>query len=339
MTIPPRAPIRIQAGQLVRLKDVGRDEHWLQDWLSEDLSRLGLGSLRLIEQEQPQAGGGNLDILASTGDIYYSVEVQLGEVDASHSFRVFDYWARNKRRFPDKTNVAVLVAESTIGRFRPALEELAVYVPLLVVELRSWLGASEVVIVPELVVANGSVDVSGTPLAITASEARTAEDWQASITDQAWVFHEVFAKWAAENLGPIKIDYSPKSYIGIRVGRRVWAPLWPRQDGAFVYLPDPDHSKKDESPAFLHFRELLSGRNLDLSWTNNYNAGANPVAVRLQVSDLEVPEVQEFLRATYAAVKPGAENWSDRHAASEAETGEPSPTSAPAFEEPVRVEA
>lgn len=36
----------------------------------------------------------------ATGDTYYSVEVQLGKVDASHSFRVFDYRARNRRRFP-----------------------------------------------------------------------------------------------------------------------------------------------------------------------------------------------------------------------------------------------
>jgi hypothetical protein len=55
-------------------------------------------------------------------------------------------------------------------------------------------------------------------------------------------------------LGPIFIDYSPKSYIDIRVGRRVWAPLWPGQDGFQVYLPDPDQSRSDESPAYDHFR-------------------------------------------------------------------------------------
>lgn len=333
MTFPGHETIPIQPGHLVRLRDVGRDERWLQDWLCEDLDRLGLGPLKLVEQEQSQAGGGNLDILASASDTYYSVEVQLGEVDASHSFRVFDYWARNKRRFPDRTHVAVLVAESTVGRFRPALEELAAYVPLLVVELRSWRGGKEVVIVPELVVSNSSVDVSGTPLAVTASESRTAEDWQSSITDQAWAFQLAFAKWAERNLGPIKVDYSPKSYIGIRVGRRVWAPLWPRQDGAFVYLPDPDRSKTEESPAFLHFREKLSERNLDLSWANNYNAGANPVAVRLQMSDLQVPEVQDLLRATYEAVKPGAANWSDGHPAEDDDTEEPSSPSMPTFEQ------
>jgi hypothetical protein len=57
----------------------------------------------------------DVDILAADGDTYYSVEVQLGEVDASHSFRVFDYWARNRLRFEGKTHVAVLVVEAPLA--------------------------------------------------------------------------------------------------------------------------------------------------------------------------------------------------------------------------------
>ena len=155
----------MQPGTLVKLRDLGLRELWLQDWISADLGRLGLGPLSLIEQEQTQSGGGSLDILASNGDTYYSIEVQLGEVDASHGFRVFDYWARNRRRFPAYTHVAVLVAESAMGRYRVALEELAELTPLLVVELRCWQGGQEVVVVPELVIHNASVDVAGTPLA------------------------------------------------------------------------------------------------------------------------------------------------------------------------------
>ena len=41
-----------------------------------------------------------------------------------------------------------------MGRFRVALEELAELTPLLVVELRSWQGNREVVLVPELVIRN-----------------------------------------------------------------------------------------------------------------------------------------------------------------------------------------
>lgn len=304
--------IAIHPGQLVSLREAGRNEYWLQDWLVSDLSRLGLGPLSLVEQEQTQTGGGNLDILAAAGDTYYSVEVQLGEVDASHGFRVFDYWARNKRRFPNKTHVAVLVAESTVGRFRVALEELAEYVPLLVVELRSWQGLNEIVIVPELVVTNSSVDVSGTPLAVTAGESRTADDWHEAVTDEAWLFHKEFVEWTSDSLGTVNVDYSPKSYIGVRVGRRVWAPLWLRRDSAQVYLPDPDQSRNDESPAYNHFREVLSAKGVGLNWAASYNAGANPISIRLYRANLNDPDVQELLRASYEAVLPGATSWSER---------------------------
>ncbi len=95
-----RSRTPVHSGQLVGLRDLGLNEHWLQDWLVEDLTRVGLGALTLVEQEQSQSGGGNLDILAAAADTY-CIEVQLGEVDASHGFRVFDYWARNRRRFPN----------------------------------------------------------------------------------------------------------------------------------------------------------------------------------------------------------------------------------------------
>jgi hypothetical protein len=74
--------------------------------------------------------------------------VQLGEVDASHSFRVFDYWVRNRIRLEGKTHVAVLIVESATGRCRAALDALAEYLPLVMIELRAWWGETEVVLVP-----------------------------------------------------------------------------------------------------------------------------------------------------------------------------------------------
>jgi hypothetical protein len=64
---PSPTPVVVHAGQLVRLRESGRNEHWLHDWLVGDLTRLGLGELKLVGQEQTQAGGGNLDILAGRG--------------------------------------------------------------------------------------------------------------------------------------------------------------------------------------------------------------------------------------------------------------------------------
>ena len=78
--------------------------------------------------------------------------------------------------------------------------------------------------------------------------------------------------------------------IGVRVGRRTWAPLWLRQDGAAVYLPDPDGSRSDDpSVAFEQFEARLRDVGLSVNWQPSYNARANPVAIRLRLADLEPP--------------------------------------------------
>src|SRR5262249_40167758 len=125
--------------------------------------------------------------------------------------------------------------------------------------------------------------------------------------------YEEFVAWATEHLGEVRVDFTPKSYIGIRRGRRVWAPLWPRTDGAYVYLPDPDGSREDQpSVAFEHFRKRLQTENLEPSWQSTYNAGANPIGVRLTSSDLDKAGVQELLRASFDILDVGATPWSER---------------------------
>jgi hypothetical protein len=310
----------MRAGQPARLRDLGYDEIWLQNWLVADPARLGLGDVRIVAQELTAPRGGSLDILAADGDIYYSVEVQLGEVDASHSFRVFDYWARNRARFDSKTHVAVLVVESAAGRFRPALEALAEYLPLVVIELRAWRGEAEVILVPDTVVINQSLDVAG-PAGTLAGETRSEVDWKDAVTAEAWAFRGAFIAWTQANLGEVRVDYSPKSYVGIRRGRRVWAPLWFRKAGASIYLPDPDNLRGDQqSPAMDIFQERLREEGLETSWQPTYNAGANPVAIRLRQADLDKPVVQDLLRATFEILDQGAIPWSERHPQPPAET-------------------
>jgi hypothetical protein len=307
-----RIPLR--AGQPGGLRALGYDERWLQDWLAAEPSRLGLGDVTIIDQEQNLGQGGLLDLLALDrgSDTYYSIEVQLGEIDGSHSFRVFDYWARNRLKVPGKTHVAVLMAENANGRFRPALEALAETVPLVVVELRCWRGEHEALLIPEIVIANDSLDLSDTPAASTTEE-RTEADWRHDASEEAWQFKDTFVRWVTENLGPVRVDYKPKSYVGVRVGRRTWAPLWLRQDGATIYLPDPDGTRSDEpSLAYEQLESRLRTAGITASWVPNYNAKANPFSVRLREVDLDKPEVHSLLRASYEILADGATPWSER---------------------------
>ena len=213
--------------------------------------------------------------------------------------------------------------------YRPALEALAEYLPLVVIELRAWRGESEAVLVPETVVINRSLDLPGP----VAGEARSEADWKATISSEAWTFHEAFVAWTGANLGEVRVDYSPKSYVGIRRGRRVWAPLWFRKDGAFIYLPDPDGLHGDQqSPAMDVFQERLREEGLETSWQATYNAGANPVTIRLRQADLDKPVVQDLLKATFDILGPGAEPWSERQAEAATETVDASAYDSPARE-------
>jgi hypothetical protein len=308
------ARLPLLPGRHVSIRSLGYDEHWLQDLLRDDPRSLGLGEIAIVEQEQAQGAGGVLDLLAldQGSDTYYSIEVQLGEIDASHSFRVFDYWARNRARLPGKTHVAVLCAEITGGRFRAALEALAESVPLVVIELGCWQGDHEAVLIPEIVVANASLDLADTPAGASGEE-RTEEDWRAALTIEAWAFNEAFIQWVRQALGEVQVSYKAQSYVGVRVGRRTWAPLWPRQDGATVYLPDPDGSRSDTpSLAFEQFEERLRAEGLSANWQPSYNAKANPVVIRLRIDDLQRPVVHDLLRASFEILKPGAVAWSER---------------------------
>jgi hypothetical protein len=310
---PERAPLH--AGQPAQLRDLGYDEVWLQNWLAADPTRLGLGEVTILAQELTSPRGGSLDILATSadGDTYYSIEVQLGEVDASHGFRVFDYWALNRARSPGKTHIAVLMAESASGRYRDALEALAEYVPLLVTELRVWRGGGEAIIVPETIIANESLDIAGPAGRI--GQERTRDDWVGEASDEALQFVEEFVDWTQENLGEVRVDYSPQSYIGVRRGRRVWAPLWLRADGATVYLPDPDGSREEQpSVAFEYFVDRLRDVGLEPNWQRTYNGGANPIALRLRRSDLAKTQVQELLAASFEILEAGAAPFSARSA-------------------------
>jgi hypothetical protein len=198
------------------------------------------------------------------------------------------------------------------------LEALAETVPLIVIELRTLKGNHEAVLVPEVVIANPSLDLTDTPTG-TVGQERTEDEWRDLVTEEAWAFKDAFVGWVRQTLGEVRVNYAGKSYIGVRVGRRTWAPLWPRQDGATVYLPDPDGTRSDEpSVAFEQFESRLREEGLSASWQPTYNAKANPVVVRLRRQDLERPIVQDLLRASYEILAEGAQPWSEQVTAASA---------------------
>jgi hypothetical protein len=164
----------IVAGSVASVADLGKDGSWLKDWLSEEPGRLGIGDLSILDGEPVQGEDGNPAFLATDASRYYSVNVKLGELDASHGFHVLDSWARNRVRHPDKTHVAVLVTETLGDRYHTALKALSEHLPLVVVELQAWRGKTEILVVPRIALASDDLRLPKAAPARPVAEAEAA---------------------------------------------------------------------------------------------------------------------------------------------------------------------
>ncbi len=171
----------IVSGAVSTVTDLGKDEAWMCTWLSEQPSRLGLGELTAAEGDHDDDAR---SFAAIDDERCFSVDVQLGELEASRGFGVLDNWARNRVRHPDKEHVAVLVTETLSDRYQTTLETLAEHLPLVVVELQVWKGEEEAIVVPHVALASKDVDLSATAAA-KAAEAMAKAEATVAVEDAA----------------------------------------------------------------------------------------------------------------------------------------------------------
>jgi hypothetical protein len=170
------------SGAVSTVSELDKDEAWLQGWLKEQPERLGLGKLEVAEG----ASDDDHSFVATDDDRCFSVDVQLGEMEASQGFGMLDNWARNRVRHPDKTHVAVLVTETLSDRYETTLETLAEHLPLVVVELQIWKGEAEAIVVPHVALSSDDVDLSATPAAkateaMAKTEAKTEPETETEV--------------------------------------------------------------------------------------------------------------------------------------------------------------
>jgi hypothetical protein len=136
-------PAAFTRAEVVSLKDhPGYDEAWLEREIAKDPKILGLGDLQVVRAQLRQDKERRLDLLLKDAeeDTYYSVELMLGELNASHLIRGIDYWLRNEQAFEDKEwdHVPVVVAEKiSEGGCRRVARWLSEVSPLVLIELRA----------------------------------------------------------------------------------------------------------------------------------------------------------------------------------------------------------
>lgn len=300
----------IHASQPTNLRAIGRDEHWLQEWLVQDPTRLGLGQVTIKAKELRHYGtkGGRLDILAYDAalDTYYEVEVMLGECDADHGFRALDYWARERVRNPNARHVAVIVAEDLSGRYRTVIETLAQHLPLIAVEIRTLLVKSD----PPVATTFPVIFAQPDELVLKPADDPEAEAKEGAPNDEAsWqAAKPEFAKFARdmhklcnEKIGPTSVDFSARSYVALKKGKRAWLPMWPRKEGAYVYVPGGNGGTPDQpSDFYAKVKDELAPLGIEPSWSFKYNAGANPIAFPITPQTASHSKVLQVLTEAYS---------------------------------------
>ena len=130
-------PESVQLANRLSIREAGYDEYWLQDQIYQNPSCLGLGELDALAKERYQNGGGRLDILLkdSEDDTMYEVEVMLGETDETHIIRTIEYWDNEKRRWPQRQHIAVLIAEHINRRFFNVIHLLSHSIPIVAIQV------------------------------------------------------------------------------------------------------------------------------------------------------------------------------------------------------------
>jgi hypothetical protein len=127
----------IEVAQPISIREAGLDEYWLQSQIVDNPGCLGLGELEAIAKERQQSSGGRLDVLLKNpeDDSMYEVEVMLGETDETHIIRTIEYWDNEKRKWPQRQHVAVLVAEHINRRFFNVIHLLSHSIPIVAVQV------------------------------------------------------------------------------------------------------------------------------------------------------------------------------------------------------------
>ena len=114
------------------------NEAKLKEIIVDDPSILGLGHLKVKNEEKILPGGGRIDLILydpADEEVRYEVELQLGKTDESHIIRCLEYWDIERKRLPTYDHTAVLVAEDITSRFLNVISLFNGAVPLIALRL------------------------------------------------------------------------------------------------------------------------------------------------------------------------------------------------------------
>ena len=241
------------------------DESWLEKQIKDNPEILGLPNATAISSQVHHKHGGIVDLLLKDADneVFYTVELMLGPLDASHIVRTIDYFLREQTR-PDPedwAHVAVLVAEDIRGsRFLNVVEYLSKNMPLIVMELGA-LRVGEYVTLKGVRIFDGTQEPEG---AIEVQEEITKESWIQKSSPQSIELVDKFEETLKKLAHGLHLTYR-KFFIGIAIGNIVENFVYFSPKRAFVRVRVPQVANASEWNKRLEsagFRLLEGGEGL-----------------------------------------------------------------------------
>ena len=230
--------------EMTSIRENGMDEYWLQDYIWNNPSCLGLGDLEPVAKEKRQTSGGRLDILMKGNDEeLYEIEVMLGETDETHIIRTIEYWDIEKKKRPKRQHTAVLVAERINTRFYNVINLLSHSVPIIGIQANLYKNNNSVSLVftkiidsfeePEIEEENGAT--------------YGAEYIQKTSPETSEVINSVLAI-VKENESDIRVNYIKKgASIFINGTRKIIIVRRAKKQSSVAYVvSDEDRSKIEE---------------------------------------------------------------------------------------------
>ena len=130
---------KLVKGNIVSLQSVGITEAYLEKFIDDDPTVLGLDDVLVIQRQRRQDKAGRLDLLLQddSEDIRYEVELMLGSVDESHLIRTIEYWDIERRRYPAYEHRAVLIAENITTRFLICITLFSGSIPIIAIQVNA----------------------------------------------------------------------------------------------------------------------------------------------------------------------------------------------------------
>jgi len=250
----------IEIGNKVFIRNIGKDEFWLQDIIYSNPDKLGLGKLIPVRKEKKQISGGKLDILLKDPEdnSMYEVEVMLGETDPSHIIRAIEYWDNEKRRYPQRQHFCVLVAESFDRRYFNVIQLLSQNIPMIAIQA-------------DMIELNGQYILHFSKILDIYVEPEE-EIEAAKATEKTWREKAIWTLTASKklydiisnNTKNISLNYT-QSYISIMInGKNTYMFDKRTKPNSFFWFNVKDEEKEQA------IRKLLTENNIEFNFNNKY---------------------------------------------------------------------